>query len=261
MSMSDPSTCDAVLLCRCGISNALPETHVEAAVALLREAPVPRMVVADLCGLACAARGLCAEGDKARLLEGFLSQARRPLVLGCEPLAMGSLLRWAGIEAPSETHYLGLRQAHVLDTLRQVGREWQERPEPEGSRTEPPPCHGTEFFHPATGVPWIPWFPVIDRGQCIDCGKCHDFCLFGVYGRTGSRVEVANPANCKNNCPACARVCPAGAIIFAKFSKPPINGGKTEPVESGEEPAVAELLATKKARRRRLFSDGFESRL
>jgi ferredoxin len=35
---------------------------------------------------------------------------------------------------------------------------------------------------------------------------------------------VANPSSCKNNCPACARICPETAIIFPKSGESPING-------------------------------------
>jgi NAD-dependent dihydropyrimidine dehydrogenase PreA subunit len=69
------------------------------------------------------------------------------------------------------------------------------------------------------------WHPVIDKERCTECGKCHDFCLFGVYSFKERTVKVAQPQNCKNNCPACARVCPSRAIIFPKYEKSPINGG------------------------------------
>ena len=69
------------------------------------------------------------------------------------------------------------------------------------------------------------WHPVIDKERCTECGKCHDFCLFGVYTFREGTVKVTNPQNCKNNCPACARVCPSKAIIFPKYEKSPINGG------------------------------------
>ena len=69
------------------------------------------------------------------------------------------------------------------------------------------------------------WYPVIDKERCTECGKCHDFCLFGVYTVKDEGVKVTQPQNCKNNCPACARVCPSKAIIFPKYEKSPINGG------------------------------------
>jgi NAD-dependent dihydropyrimidine dehydrogenase PreA subunit len=77
------------------------------------------------------------------------------------------------------------------------------------------------------------WNPVIDKERCTDCGKCYDFCLFGVYSMPDGKVKVSQPQNCKNNCPACARVCPSQAVIFPKYEKSPINGGlhNEEPVE------------------------------
>jgi NAD-dependent dihydropyrimidine dehydrogenase PreA subunit len=71
------------------------------------------------------------------------------------------------------------------------------------------------------------WYPVIDYARCTSCGQCHEFCLFGVYEKTDDgRVVVANPASCKNNCPACARICPETAIIFPKVGESPINGAE-----------------------------------
>jgi len=72
------------------------------------------------------------------------------------------------------------------------------------------------------------WNPVIDKARCTDCGRCHDFCLFGVYAIDNKRIVVKNPEKCKNNCPSCARMCPNRAIIFPKYEKSPINGGIEE---------------------------------
>lgn len=69
------------------------------------------------------------------------------------------------------------------------------------------------------------WNPTLDKDVCVECGKCFDFCPFGVYEMVEERVRVVNPTRCKNNCPACARNCPANAIIFPKYEKSPINGG------------------------------------
>lgn len=64
---------------------------------------------------------------------------------------------------------------------------------------------------------WPSWYPIIDYSRCTACGQCADFCLFGVYDKTEQRVSVVNPQGCKNNCPACARICPHTAIIFPKY--------------------------------------------
>jgi NAD-dependent dihydropyrimidine dehydrogenase PreA subunit len=72
---------------------------------------------------------------------------------------------------------------------------------------------------------WIPWFPVIDHDRCENCKQCLNFCLFSVYELSqDGQVQVTNPAGCKTNCPACARICPQNAIIFPKYSESPING-------------------------------------
>lgn len=72
--------------------------------------------------------------------------------------------------------------------------------------------------------PWKPWFPVIDFDRCTNCMQCLTFCLFNVYGVENETISVANPENCKTDCPACSRVCPEVAIMFPKYKAGPING-------------------------------------
>ena len=88
--------------------------------------------------------------------------------------------------------------------------------------------HITGITLPPPQGEWEPWFPTIDTDRCISCRKCMDYCIFGVYSWDGANVQVTNPANCKNNCPACARVCPQKAVIFPKYDKSPVNGGLSE---------------------------------
>jgi len=99
--------------------------------------------------------------------------------------------------------------------------------------------HRTTPPHPQTPTPPNSpppaWFPVLDYSRCTACGQCFEFCLFGVYEKTQEgRVVVAHPESCKNNCPACARICPETAIIFPKVGESPINGAEISDEDSAK---------------------------
>lgn len=92
---------------------------------------------------------------------------------------------------------------------------------------------------PAGGARRGPWYPVIDAARCTNCGQCFSYCLFGVYARDDpKRVTVCHPLNCKPGCPACARICPAVAIIFPLSPESPING---DPVTAGARRVAVDL--------------------
>jgi NAD-dependent dihydropyrimidine dehydrogenase PreA subunit len=76
------------------------------------------------------------------------------------------------------------------------------------------------------------WYPVIDLDRCTDCKECLNFCLFGVYGldRQGA-IFVEQPDACRPGCPACARICPAGAILFPQHNDPAIAGDPQAPLQ------------------------------
>ena len=83
------------------------------------------------------------------------------------------------------------------------------------------------------------WYPVIDRSLCSRCKQCLDFCLFGVYGLGESGApQVENPDECKPGCPACARVCPRGAIMFPHYDAEPAIAGAE--ASRAEPPAPAD---------------------
>lgn len=89
----------------------------------------------------------------------------------------------------------------------------------------PPPLPAVRLGDPGTRR----WYPVIDYSRCTNCMECIDFCLFGVYGIDGAEtILVEQPDNCRKGCPACSRVCPAGAIIFPQHKAPAIAGAVVE---------------------------------
>ncbi len=69
------------------------------------------------------------------------------------------------------------------------------------------------------------WYPVIDFDRCTNCLECLDFCLFGVYGVDENDAITIDQADaCRKGCPACSRVCPAGAILFPQHKNAAIAG-------------------------------------
>jgi len=174
--------------------------------------------------------GLCAERDP-RLKEWAAAESLR--IVACYPRAIKWLFAAGGAPLAEEgVEFINMRTGKAEDMVASLGdgpaagaSGGQIRPEKDGD--------------------WIPWFPVIDYDLCEGCRKCLDFCLFGVYELgDDERVEVRNPANCKTNCPACARTCPNSAIIFPKYPKPPVNGDEVpEPASESEKKAdLAEVL-------------------
>ena len=69
------------------------------------------------------------------------------------------------------------------------------------------------------------WYPIIDMEKCRSCLECVNYCLFGVYsvGKAPNPV-VDQPDSCRDGCPACARVCPSGAIMFPLYEDRLIAG-------------------------------------
>jgi len=85
------------------------------------------------------------------------------------------------------------------------------------------------------------WYPIIDYQVCQNCLECVNFCLFGVYTIQEDRTPlVEQPDHCRDGCPACSRVCPAGAILFPEYDDP-IIAGRQKRAETVESPAKDDL--------------------
>jgi NAD-dependent dihydropyrimidine dehydrogenase PreA subunit len=164
------------------------------------------------------------------------------IVLACYPRAVRSLLQWKEADAKA---YLDIRTGGAQEVLAAImGTEAALT-----ARTDAiaQPLTDAALLPPAADAVPEAWFPIIDKERCTECGKCHDFCLFGVYAKSADgRVCVVQPQSCKNNCPACARVCPSRAVIFPKYEKSPVNGGLTE--EESFTPQEAERMYRERLR-------------
>jgi ferredoxin len=79
------------------------------------------------------------------------------------------------------------------------------------------------------------WYPVVDYDACTNCMECMDFCLFGVYGVDGGgMLRVLQQDQCRQDCPACSRVCPVGAIVFPKYLTNQSIAGSLEGGDRGD---------------------------
>lgn len=190
------------LLCRCDGYHLIPDEVVERARRELRAGGAEVFEVADLCGLAARRDPLL------KVVAGSSS----PTIVACYPRAVRWLFHRGG--APLD------EQAQITNA-RALGPD-------EATGTVAPP-NDAPAVEPGAVVEqsegWTPWFPVIDYDRCTSCHQCESFCLFGTFSVTAeNQIEVSNPAGCKTNCPACARICPSGAIIFPKYQGSPING-------------------------------------
>jgi NAD-dependent dihydropyrimidine dehydrogenase PreA subunit len=193
------------LICACASRSFIPKEKVASLAAVLKQADYTVKIEADLCRRAMRP----AEEEAVDLL------------FACHERAVRALLAWQGVEAGK---LVNLREGSSEELLAQAGL---------ACPASPADLPGAaDYLRQIAGFPreegCDAWYPVIDKSRCSACGKCHDFCLFGVYAIEGRVVQVVQPQNCKNNCPACARICPKRAIIFPKYDKSPINGGEAE---------------------------------
>jgi len=202
-----------ILLCRCTRSHKVADAAYNRIADGLTTAGIPFLSASDLCGAAAAANG------------PMLHWARLPglRVVACYPRAVRWLFHRAGAALTNDVQ---LHNAAAGDPEAILAALATELP---SACDKMPQDQPQDQPQDAPQDDWIPWFPVIDYGRCINCRQCLNFCLFGVYGLSrDGRIEVINPRGCKTNCPACARVCPERAIIFPKYDKSPINGNEVD---------------------------------
>ena len=200
-----------LLYCHCAHAQATPRPAREAALRALCASGLPLETVDDLC---IAARRHPSELRR-------LAASGPLLIAACAPRAVECLFSAANAPLSKETRFVNLRTATPEDIQEAVPKT--------DAALSPDTSFQTTWDRLETPAPepdgWAGWAPVIDTTRCTNCLQCLSFCLFGVYAANEGKVEVREPAQCKPNCPACARVCPEAAILFPQHPAEAIHGG------------------------------------
>ena len=191
-----------ITICACASRTFINKEKVAQLAAAAKQAGMDVEIVGDLCEL-CETK------------EVKVHEIAQTTIVACHARAVKSLMAFAG---ESDCKSIDLRSQSLEDVLQALGiaaaptdaaDEWKEQ---------------LAAFPSKLGED--AWYPTLDKDACAECGKCFEFCPFGVYEMVNDRVTVVHPQHCKNNCPACARQCPTSAIIFPKYDRSPINGGE-----------------------------------
>ena len=207
-----------VLFCNCSYSAIIPTETRRAVHAALTASGVELITVADLCGAAARKDAVLRE----------INSAVELTVVACYPRSVRWLFSYAGMPVGEDVRIMNMRTQTAEEILKTIGIV--------------PVDPDTVPAYSAPAVEWIPWFPVLDYDRCTSCKQCVSFCPFGVYDVSAEdQVRVAHPEKCKNNCPACSRMCPGTAIIFPKYTEEQYSGGEIGHGTDGQEsPASVE---------------------
>lgn len=204
------NTIKHILFCNCK-GERIDQGLLYDAAELVKNSGSEVVIVNDLCGVIA---------EKKDEFSRLFSREGDYLIIGCYRRSMDLLINQA-TKAPDYEH-INLIESSIEEVTAKVkaftGKQGN------GSISEI-----------SQSSDWPSWYPVIDYSRCSNCGQCADFCLFSVYERTEGRITVANPKGCKNNCPACARICPSAAIIFPKYKNGGAVGGSDDVDEAGEQ--------------------------
>lgn len=198
---------NVLIYCRCS-AGIISEQKQNEIAGLMKEADTDVVELQDLCAFTV--------NEKEKLAE-INSKYEQKTIVACYPRAINAMFN---------QNKIGIDNYEVVNYRERSVQEISE----EIKKQIPSENPVYEIVKNSLEVP--AWYPVIEESRCIYCGKCAHFCVFGVYKFSKKNLEVVEPLNCKNNCPACGRTCPTSAIIFPRL--------KENSVLSGAEPGTEE---------------------
>jgi ferredoxin len=212
-----------IVFCNCGGKNIGAE-RMQGLHNLVHNTDAEVITVSDLCGLSVS------EKDS---LSQLFSPTDEILLLACYPRTINFILQNSGVE-PENIKYelLNVRELNDEEIFNKIESFSDENT---GEHT---------YTEIKSDEEWPAWYPIIDENRCTSCGQCANFCLFGVYEIKDEKVHVVHPHGCKNNCPACARICPQTAIIFPKYQQGGAIGGSDLIDELAEQQRQVQDIST-----------------
>jgi NAD-dependent dihydropyrimidine dehydrogenase PreA subunit len=213
--MLEKSNTRHILFCRCKGERIDPALS-GAVKDYLKDSHASVTILSDLCGIAA---------KKSDVLKDLYMAGTEHMIIGCYRRTMDLLFE----QAETNHHTADHNHINLLEETDQA-RIREQIDAFAGGSSGP-----AVYIEIAEDSGWPSWYPVIDYTRCTACGQCADFCLFGVYEKSWAKVQVVNPQGCKNNCPACARICPQTALIFPKYKHGGAIGGSEEIDEVAEQ--------------------------
>ena len=236
-----------IVFCKCG-GERISRERLFSLEKRLESYSTDLIILSDLCGIVTLNK---------EKLSGVFNGDEKVLIIGCNLRSIRLILEQADVNISGDLfqfiNFLELSDEDVLVKASEFSESDSQ----------------VNSFKGISGpAEWPSWYPVIDYSRCTNCGQCADFCLFGVYEKGENKVRVINPQQCKNNCPACARICPQTAIVFPKYKIGGAIGGSEYIDEISEQKRQASdinlflqgdiynALEQRKHKRKSIISDG-----
>lgn len=193
-------------------------------IGFLREKSVPHVLIDDLCGAAAT---------DAESIRRLFNTETETLLIACGGRPVSLALGFAGVTAEI------LKNIRILDRYSGDGESLRREILDFVAKTDNDVVDNmVDNVRIESESGWKSWYPLVDYSRCSGCGQCAQFCLFGVYEQTADGVRVVNPQGCKDQCPACARLCPEAAIVFPKYTGGGAIGGSEIIDEAAEKERI-----------------------